>query len=231
MKTKKRRKLKKGVKRILVAILALFVLGGIVENSSYFNQKRDETYSSLKQEFITPDMQEQVVEEVAEEAQDTQVEVEEPKEVTPVVKTEEKSTEEFIWDYLRAQGFTEIQTAAIIGNMYQESNLNPAKVESNGIGIGLIQWSYGRRENFEAYAKANGKDWTDIEVQLDFFMKEWKSGRQIWGSNKEKFENPYSVTEATEAFCWGFERPRKQDANLKNRTAKAWEAYYRNEGR
>lgn len=75
MKTKKRRKLKKGVKRILVAILALFVLGGIVENSSYFNQKRDETYSSLKQEFITPDMQEQVVEEVAEEAQDTQVEV------------------------------------------------------------------------------------------------------------------------------------------------------------
>ena len=69
--------------------------------------------------------------------------------------------EEWVWSGLISLGFNEIQTAGIMGNMARESNyLNPVQHEgtfqnrgweityndtSISYGIGLIQWSFGRR--------------------------------------------------------------------------------------
>ena len=66
---------------------------------------------------------------------------------------------------------------------------------------------------------------------MEFLVKELKSGKQLYGTYADQFNNPYSVDDATEAFCWGFERPNKNYANMANRKAKAWEAYYRNVNR
>ena len=151
-------------------------------------------------------------------------------ETVEITKEDNRTIEEVVWDYLKAAGYSDIQTAAIIGNLYQESGLNPARIESNGEGIGLVQWSFGRKQSLINYASSKGKDWTDLESQLEFLVSELDS-KQFYQQYKDTFMNPYSVSEATEAFCFGFERPNKAKANLDFRVEKAWEAYYRNVSR
>ena len=223
---KRKLRLKKRVKRFLVGGVLIFFLGGVFVNSSFVKEQQELVYADLKERYEIGDQVENVVEatpevEVQQEANTTETEVE---------VNDNRTTEEVVWDYLKAAGYSDIQVAGIIGNLYQESGLNPARVESNGEGIGLVQWSFGRKQNLINYASSKGKDWTDLESQLEFLVSELDS-KQFYQPYKDTFENPYSVSEATEAFCFGFERPNKAKANLDFRVEKAWEAYYRNVSR
>ena len=223
---KKRLRLKKRVKRILVGGVLIFFLGGVFINSSFVKEQQELVYASLKDKYeIGTEAKEEVEAtpevEVQQEANTTEAEVE---------VTDNRTTEEVVWDYLKAAGYSDIQVAGIIGNLYQESGLNPARVESNGEGIGLVQWSFGRKQNLINYASSKGVDWSDLETQLEFLVSELDS-KQFYNPYKDTFMNPYSVSEATEAFCFGFERPNKAKANLDFRVEKAWEAYYRNVSR
>ena len=223
---KRKLRLKKRVKRFLVGGVLIFFLGGVFVNSSFVKEQQELVYADLKERYEIGDQVENVVEatpevEVQQEANTTETEVE---------VNDNRTTEEVVWDYLKAAGYSDIQVAGIIGNLYQESGLNPARVESNGEGIGLVQWSFGRKQNLINYASSKGKDWTDLESQLEFLVDELDS-KQFYQPYKDTFINPYSVSEATEAFCFGFERPNKAKANLDFRVEKAWEAYYRNVSR
>lgn len=223
---KKKLRLKKRVKRILVGGVLIFFLGGVFINSSFVKEQQELVYASLKDKYeIGTEAKEEVEAtpevEVQQEANTTEAEVE---------VTDNRTTEEVVWDYLKAAGYSDIQVAGIIGNLYQESGLNPARVESNGEGIGLVQWSFGRKQNLINYASSKGVDWSDLETQLEFLVSELDS-KQFYQPYKDTFMNPYSVSEATEAFCFGFERPNKEKANLSFRQEKAWEAYYRNVSR
>lgn len=223
---KKRLRLKKRVKRILVGGVLIFFLGGVFINSSFVKEQQELVYASLKDKYeIGTEAKEEVEAtpevEVQQEANTTEAEVE---------VTDNRTTEEVVWDYLKAAGYSDIQVAGIIGNLYQESGLNPARVESNGEGIGLVQWSFGRKQSLINYASSKGVDWSDLETQLEFLVSELDS-KQFYQPYKDTFMNPYSVSEATEAFCFGFERPNKEKANLSFRQEKAWEAYYRNVSR
>lgn len=225
---KKRRRLKKRVKRFLVGGVLLFFLGGVFVNSSFVKEQQELVYAGLKEKYEIGTEAENVVEatpevEATQEANTTEKTVE-------ITKEDNRTTEQIVWDYLKAAGYSDIQTAGIIGNLYQESGLNPARIESNGEGIGLVQWSFGRKQNLINYASSKGVDWSDLETQLEFLVSELDS-KQFYNPYKDTFENPYSVSEATEAFCFGFERPNKAKANLDFRVEKAWEAYYRNVSR
>lgn len=112
-----------------------------------------------------------------------------------------------VYVYLKEKGLTSIQVAAIMGNIEQESSFDEKCIEEgNGIGFGLIQWSFGRRTELEN----RYSDPSNIYNQLDFLLEEldyqWTSGRDI-------FYNSDDLTEVTKAFCWGFERPNKYYAN------------------
>ncbi len=77
--------------------------------------------------------------------------------------------EEKIWSGLKSLGLTDEVTAGILGNIYYEGSMNPARHETsmrkkhwpmdlaaNGnisYGLGLIQWSYGRRIRLYNYVK------------------------------------------------------------------------------
>lgn len=223
------------LRNLVILSSVAFLLIGIFLNSTYFNVRKDEVYSQLKEKYQSASSdiitnEENVIESTKEEIDEKDMEnVEEEKVETPKA-VEKKTTEQYVWDYLRNNGYTEIQTAAIIGNLYQESGLNPSRIESNGEGIGLVQWSFGRKEQLKKYASSKGKDWTDLDCQLEFLIKELNSS-QFYTSHKNIFNNPYSINEATEAFCWGFERPNSDYANIANRKDKAWASYYRNTGR
>lgn len=232
-------------KKLMILSLIVFLLGGIFMNSAFVNGHKDAVYASLKEKYqlssdtsTNEEITEGTTEENVETGNATVAVVEEKKEekrgessVTSRGNSSEKRTrEQIVWDYLRSAGYSEIQTAAIIGNLYQESGLNPSRIESNGEGIGLVQWSFGRKQQLKDYAKSKGKDWTDLTTQLEFLVKELK-GSQFYEPHKSTFNNPYSVSEATAAFCWGFERPNKKYANMDYREDMAWKAYYRNTGR
>lgn len=225
---KKRLRLKKRVKRILVGGVLIFFLGGVFVNSSFVKEQQELVYAGLKEKYEIGE-QAKNVEEATPEVEATQ-EANTTEKTVEITKEDNRTTEEVVWDYLKAAGYSDIQVAGIIGNLYQESGLNPARVESNGEGIGLVQWSFGRKQSLINYASSKGKDWSDLESQLEFLVSELDS-KQFYQPYKDTFMNPYSVNEATETFCFGFERPNKEKANLDFRVEKAWEAYYRNVSR
>jgi len=82
------------------------------------------------------------------------------------------------------------QAAGIIGNWSQESRVSPKIVQGGsglstdmsnealmgvsggGKAVGLAQWDGGRRTNLAKFAKSQGKHWTEMTVQLEFFKTE-----------------------------------------------------------
>src|SRR6478609_5553836 len=49
------------------------------------------------------------------------------------------------FDFFVAKGLTNFQAAGIVGNLDQESGVNPASVQAGGPGRGIAQWSVGGR--------------------------------------------------------------------------------------
>ena len=94
-----------------------------------------------------------------------------------------------------------IAACAIIGNMYGESGIRPYALENGGGGHGLCQWTGGRWNNLQSYASSKGQDWTNIDIQIEFLMKE------LSDMNMYEFWNAETVDEATELFMRKFERP------------------------
>jgi len=89
------------------------------------------------------------------------------------------ANDKLAYDYFRTHGFTNFQAAGIVGNLDQESGINPTISQQNGgPGRGIAQWSAGGRwdsdpgDNCVAFAAQENKSPSLLEVQLDFIMFE-----------------------------------------------------------
>lgn len=106
-----------------------------------------------------------------------------------------------VWKFLKENKFDDIHAAGIMGNFYQESKFNPNMIESNGEGIGLGQWSFGRKAALKSYAlRITGSDegWrNNVNLQLQFMIlaDEVNTVRNYLNKNFS------SVAEA--AYWWG----------------------------
>lgn len=78
--------------------------------------------------------------------------------------------EEICWNYYRSIGYSEVQTAGLLGNIYAESSFNTEA--TNGSHFGIHQWGGGRFKSLKSLADEKGKSWTDITVQLEFAKSE-----------------------------------------------------------
>lgn len=120
------------------------------------------------------------------------------------------SVAEKVWNFMIENGYSEIATAGLMGNIHQESGgFNPAIVENGGSGegIGLCQWSYGRRTRLENFASERGKDWSDVDIQLEYLL--WELENDGFNGNRtyqNQWENAETPEEAAIAFEKGFER-------------------------
>lgn len=86
--------------------------------------------------------------------------------------------------FMREAGLSLAQAAGFVGNMQQESGLNPAIIEGGktappdytpqpGVGFGLVQWtSPNRQDNLVAHMKGLGVQIIDMSGQLSFTWKE-----------------------------------------------------------
>lgn len=85
--------------------------------------------------------------------------------------------------YLKAQGWTDPQAAALVGNFQAESgiNLNPAALGDGGTAYGIAQWKPDRQAQFQ---KVYGKpiQGTTIEEQLAFVNWELNNTEKSAGS-------------------------------------------------
>lgn len=78
------------------------------------------------------------------------------------------------------KGMTPEQAAGVVGNIAQESGFgNPAIVSSSGYS-GIIQWGGGRLTNLRNFAASIGKNWDDLDAQIQFIRYEHITGNDTY---------------------------------------------------
>ena len=159
---------------------------------------------------------------------------------------------EKIWNKLLDVGANAYGAAGTLGNLDPESGLNPQNLQDtgnrklgmtdqeytsavdartylnfcrDGIGYGVAQWTYwSRKQALLNFARKTGKSIGDLEMQLDFYIKEMqKNYLAVWNILK----TARSVEEASRAVMLKYEAPGDQsEANI-NRRATIGLKYYR----
>ena len=156
-----------------------------------------------------------------------------------------------IWDFLKKEGFSDFGVAGLMGNLDAESALRPNNLQDtysrslglsdaeyttkvdNGTytnfvrdsaGYGLAQWTYwSRKENLLNYAKSKNKSIGDLEMQLEFLVKELKTSYK--NSVYNILVNATTVQQASDVVLMNFERPANAAAQKSKRAAMG-QVYY-----
>lgn len=158
--------------------------------------------------------------------------------VSSTVSLTPNDVEKSVWDSLKARGYSDIATAAVMGNISCESGFRVDAIEKgNSIGFGLCQWSFGRRTNLENWAKSQNKSPSDLGIQIQFLLGELTPGGgcngyasyQIGGTSSSRYdghsytkndwENSSVLYTSTVAFMALFERP-SYDRNTNHLTTR-----------
>ncbi len=133
-------------------------------------------------------------------------------------------------------GINPVIAAGIIGSLMGESSTALDTTLVNGIGAaGMAQWYKERRTALNNFAAAQGKPWTDLDVQLDFLLNELGIGEGASGSHKHVYamlRRAKTPEEAARIWTLKFEIPylegsmtEKEKRNLKQRGAWARSVY------
>lgn len=146
---------------------------------------------------------------------------------------EGKEQLETIWDILVDWGYTELQAAAFLGNVAQESGYQTSSVNSSTGAYGLCQWLDSRLTNLVNFAGALGKDSSDLYTQVNYACMELSTDdyyeycdyQWISGDLRDKFKNSQNLEEVVGAIALGWERCGEGEANLSNRISNAASAY------
>jgi hypothetical protein len=113
-----------------------------------------------------------------------------------------------IYDFFIAQGFTNFQAAAWVGNLNQESGLNPKQEQiGGGGGYGLAQWTIPSRKN--PLITRPGYD--TLQVQLDYIMEELNSAS--FSSIYKEIKATTDISSATLVIRTKYEMPKESLAN------------------
>jgi hypothetical protein len=120
----------------------------------------------------------------------------------------ESGNEQTAFHFFVAKGLTEQQSAGIVGNLIQESNVDPSIAQyGGGPGRGIAQWSEGGRwdsyyhDNVVWYAETQGQSRYSLTLQLDFIWYELT----VKGYGYDTLRNAPNLTDATVDFEVDFE--------------------------
>lgn len=102
------------------------------------------------------------------------------------------------WNFYKKQGFSDEAIAGILGNFMHESGMQPDIVEiGNGVGYGLAQWSYTRREDLSRYATENNLEVGSLTAQLNFSLYEME--KMSFTESYKKIKDIYKATDTFHA--------------------------------
>ena len=142
-----------------------------------------------------------------------------------------------VYTFFTGKGYTPEVAAGILGNMTQESNVDPTAIQGGGRGpaAGICQWeNYNKKsarwKGLSDYAASKGKAWTDLQSQLEWLDMELQGKDPTTLSLLKKYVGGYEqfkaltdVRKATKVFEDSFERAGKP--NMERRYSAA-ENYY-----
>lgn len=123
-----------------------------------------------------------------------------------------------IWADLKSLGLNDSAAAGVMGNMSQESSMNPAEA-----GGGLMQWINGRWDALVSYARSRGVDPHSETAQVGYFGKELAAGDE--GISLSSLNAAGSPQAAALLVSTKFERPDPKQANNAHREAEAARFY------
>lgn len=150
--------------------------------------------------------------------------------------------QQYVYDFLYKKGVPHITICAIMGNITGESGWNPDSIEhGSGIGFGLCQWSFSRRETLEGYG-------TTLQHQCEFLWTELTGeNKNITGASYQWISNPADSVDGgegfsfsnsdfmsgngnlatlTKAFCYCWERPAYATNHLDSTRIPSAESFY-----
>lgn len=147
-------------------------------------------------------------------------------------KMENNATE--FYGYFNSKGFTIESVAGMLGNLQQESNINPGmkQTASASSGWGLIQWTPS--SNLTDYATAYGVDWATGEIQTQLMWDEiingyggqWIRKPSLgYGYTGAEFSQLTDVAEACKAYLYERERAGVEALDKRLTYASNWYEY------
>jgi hypothetical protein len=110
-----------------------------------------------------------------------------------------------VYSFLTKNGLSSSGATGVIGNLYQESGLNPNSVGDSGTSYGLAQWHNGRRDSLMSFAKSKNLSPNSTAAQEQYDLK--KNYPSLMASLSSK-----GITEGNAAalFMQQYERPADQ---------------------
>lgn len=155
-----------------------------------------------------------------------------------------------IWDKLMNGIGNPFGVAGLMGNLYAESGLTPTNLQNtyerslgmtdeqytkavddgsyknfvgDAAGYGLAQWTFStRKEGLLKFAKERGVSIGDLDMQIDYLLKEIAGYKAVWNVLK----NAKSVREASDVVLTQYERPKDQGEQMKQVRAAFGNGYY-----
>jgi hypothetical protein len=82
-----------------------------------------------------------------------------------------------LWNFYKGKGLSDGAVAGILGNLQQESGLDPTAVNKKSGAFGIGQWLGSRKKALFQYAKDNGMDVNSLDTQMQYMWKELSSGQ------------------------------------------------------
>ena len=130
-------------------------------------------------------------------------------------ESQKKTNATYIYSYFTAAGWTPNAIAGILGNLENESAINPGRWEGNNVGVGpgygLVQWT--PYTNYTVWCEQQGrKDPSEMDNNLDRIIWELENGLQYYATDDYPL-NFREFTKSTKdpyylacAFAWNYER-------------------------
>lgn len=145
----------------------------------------------------------------------------------------ENNATEF-YGYFNSKGFTIESVAGMLGNLQQESNINPGmkQTASASSGWGLIQWTPS--SNLTNYATAHGTNWATGEIQTQLMWDEiingyggqWIPKPSLgYGYTGAEFSQLTNIAEACKAYLYERERAGVEALTKRLTYANNWYEY------
>lgn len=128
----------------------------------------------------------------------------------------------YIQQKLMSMGFTASAAAGVVGNLVQESGLRTDAIGDNGTSGGLAQWHNERLDALKRFAAARGKEWTDLDTQIEFLAEEMRTS---YADTYAKMQNAELPEIAGQIMTDEYEIPDPASANYSQRRANARAAY------
>lgn len=155
-----------------------------------------------------------------------------------------------IWNFLKSKGLNDYAVAGIMGNLKEESGLDPCNLQNSynkklnisdadytavvdagdypdfvtdKAGYGLVQWTYwSRKKALLDYAKAAGTSIGDLNMQLAFMWQELQGYKAVM----TVLNSAASVREASDIVLHKYEQPGDESVAVEEKRAASGQTFF-----